>query len=67
MHQLDRIIEVTGRPSPDDIEAINSPFAATMLESLPPSNPRYVIPIYMHTIYLASTLPVDHARESAAL
>jgi hypothetical protein len=40
MNQLDRIIEVTGRPSPEDIEAINSPFAATMLESLPPSNPR---------------------------
>jgi mitogen-activated protein kinase 15 len=40
MNQLDRIIEVTGRPSAEDIEAINSPFAATMLESLPPSNPR---------------------------
>lgn len=30
-------MEVTGRPSPEDIEAINSPLAATMLESLPPS------------------------------
>jgi len=35
MNQLDRIIEITGRPSAEDIEAINSPFAATMLESLP--------------------------------
>lgn len=34
MNQLDRIMEVTGRPSPEDIEAIKSPFAATMLESL---------------------------------
>jgi len=34
MNQLDRIIEVVGLPSRDDIEAINSPFAATMLESL---------------------------------
>jgi mitogen-activated protein kinase 15 len=28
-------MEVTGRPSQDDIEAINSPLAQTMLESLP--------------------------------
>jgi len=35
MNQLDRIMEVTGRPTPDDIAAIQSPFAATMLESLP--------------------------------
>lgn len=40
MNQLDRIIEVTGRPSRDDIHAIQSPFAATMLESLPVDNPR---------------------------
>jgi len=35
MNQLDRIMEVTGRPTPEDIDAIKSPFAATMLESLP--------------------------------
>jgi mitogen-activated protein kinase 15 len=40
MNQLDKIIELTGRPSDDDIAAIRSPFAATMLESLPPSRPR---------------------------
>jgi len=40
MNQLDRIIEVTGRPTAEDIEAIKSPFAATMLESLPPSQPK---------------------------
>jgi mitogen-activated protein kinase 15 len=40
MNQLDRIIEITGRPSAEDIEAIKSPFAATMLESLPPTNPK---------------------------
>lgn len=27
MNQLDRILEVTGRPSPEDIEAVQSPFA----------------------------------------
>jgi mitogen-activated protein kinase 15 len=46
MNQLDRIIEVTGRPSAEDIEAIRSPFAATMLESLPPSNPRSLADMY---------------------
>jgi hypothetical protein len=33
MNQLDRIMEVTGRPGPEDLEAISSPFAATMMES----------------------------------
>lgn len=40
MNQLDRIIEISGLPCEEDIEAINSPFAATMLESLPPTNHR---------------------------
>lgn len=40
MNQLDRIIEVTGRPRPEDIEAIQSPFAQSMLENLPPTHPR---------------------------
>jgi len=38
MNQLDRILQVTGRPSDEDIDAISSPFAVTMLESLPPAN-----------------------------
>eukprot|EP01056_Protomagalhaensia_sp_Gyna25_P002720 Protomagalhaensia_sp_Gyna_25__2719@NODE_255_length_4149_cov_33_394647_g196_i0_p1_GENE_NODE_255_length_4149_cov_33_394647_g196_i0NODE_255_length_4149_cov_33_394647_g196_i0_p1_ORF_typecomplete_len515_score78_95Pkinase/PF00069_25/4_9e69Pkinase_Tyr/PF07714_17/8_6e39Kinaselike/PF14531_6/2_8e13Kdo/PF06293_14/7_8e09Pkinase_fungal/PF17667_1/1_2e07WaaY/PF06176_11/9_5e06RIO1/PF01163_22/0_00038FTA2/PF13095_6/0_052APH/PF01636_23/0_03Seadorna_VP7/PF07387_11/0_057EcKinase/PF02958_20/0_25_NODE_255_length_4149_ len=33
MNQLERIIQLTGRPNPDDIEAMKSPFAPTMLES----------------------------------
>ena len=33
-------MEVTGRPSQEDIESINSPLAPTMLESLPPSKTR---------------------------
>lgn len=40
MNQLDRIMEVTGCPSAEDVEAIKSPFAATMLESLPMSRPK---------------------------
>jgi mitogen-activated protein kinase 15 len=40
LNQLDRVMEITGRPSAEDIEAINSPLAQTMLESLPPSKSR---------------------------
>eukprot|EP00811_Abedinium_folium_P030322 NODE_4850_length_1838_cov_13.420807.p1 GENE.NODE_4850_length_1838_cov_13.420807~~NODE_4850_length_1838_cov_13.420807.p1 ORF type:complete len:429 (+),score=130.08 NODE_4850_length_1838_cov_13.420807:43-1329(+) len=40
MNQLERIMEVTGRPTPEDVEAIKSPFAATMLESLCMVRPR---------------------------
>lgn len=40
MNQLDRIMQVTGFPSPEDIESMRSPFAATMLESLPKARPK---------------------------
>ena len=40
LNQLDRIMEVTGRPLPEDIEAIQSSLAATMLESLPATKPK---------------------------
>jgi len=46
MNQLDRIIEVTGRPSPADIEAIQSEFAGTMLDSLPDVEPRSLHSMY---------------------
>ena len=36
LNQLDRVMEVTGRPSQEDVDSINSPLAQTMLESLPP-------------------------------
>lgn len=35
MNQLEKILEVTGRPNASDLAAAKSPFAATMLESLP--------------------------------
>jgi len=37
LNQLDRVMEVTGRPSQEDVDSINSPSAQTMLESLPPT------------------------------
>lgn len=40
LNQLDRVMEITGRPTADDIEAINSPLASTMLESLPATKPK---------------------------
>jgi len=35
LNQLDRVLEVTGRPTTMDVESINSSVAQTMLESLP--------------------------------
>lgn len=40
LNQLDRVMEVTGRPSTEDVESINSPLAQTMLESLPATKPK---------------------------
>jgi mitogen-activated protein kinase 15 len=40
LNQLDRVLEITGRPTADDIESINSPLASTMLESLPATKPK---------------------------
>lgn len=37
MNQLERIIALTGKPSSSDVDAINSPFALTMLDSIPPT------------------------------
>lgn len=34
MNQLERIVDLTGPPSPSDVDAMGSPFAQTMLESL---------------------------------
>jgi mitogen-activated protein kinase 15 len=38
MNQIERIIEVINLPTKSDMDAVASPFAATMLESLPPMN-----------------------------
>jgi mitogen-activated protein kinase 15 len=46
MNQLEKIIEVTGKPSQDDIDAIKSPFASTMLEGLPQSEPKSLSNIF---------------------
>jgi mitogen-activated protein kinase 15 len=41
MNQLDRVLDVTGRPSPTDIESMQSPFASTMLDNMrAPASPR---------------------------
>jgi mitogen-activated protein kinase 15 len=40
LNQLDRVMELIGRPTQDDIEAIDCPLANTMLESLPPTKPK---------------------------
>lgn len=33
--QLEKVLEMTGKPEPGDVQAIKSPFAGTMLESIP--------------------------------
>ena len=40
MNQIERIIELCGRPTGDDIAAIRSPFVQTMLESVPATKKR---------------------------
>ncbi|KAJ9506589.1 hypothetical protein QJQ45_004061 [Haematococcus lacustris] len=40
MNQLDRILEVTGKPSPEDVDSVDSPFAGTMMESCSMSMPK---------------------------
>jgi len=37
MNQLERIISLTGKPTSSDVESIKSPFASTMLDSIPPT------------------------------
>ena len=59
MNQLEKILEVTGRPSKGDIDAINSPFAATMLESLPMSRPKPLSDMFPQARQLAWTRAVQ--------
>ena len=49
MHQLSSLLEVTGRPTPEDIAAIKSPFAATMLQSITPTKPKALSSILPRT------------------
>lgn len=37
LNQIDRVLELIGRPSKDDIDSIDCPLAMTMLDSLPPT------------------------------
>jgi len=46
MNQLDRIIEVVGRPTKEDIADIRSQFAQNMLDTLPPTDTRSLSSIY---------------------
>merc|ERR1712151_310851 len=55
MNQLDRILELTNKPSLEDIQAMQSPFAATMLEALPLTPPR---PLY--EIFPAASMEALH-------
>lgn len=42
VNQLERILDVCGRPTPDEIASLKSPYAVTMLESMrAPASPRF--------------------------
>eukprot|EP01101_Sappina_pedata_P002083 TRINITY_DN1235_c1_g1_i1.p1 TRINITY_DN1235_c1_g1~~TRINITY_DN1235_c1_g1_i1.p1 ORF type:complete len:440 (-),score=222.87 TRINITY_DN1235_c1_g1_i1:126-1346(-) len=59
MNQLEKIIEITGKPTAEDIDAIKSPFAATMLEGLPQSEPKSLSSLFP----LASSDALDVLRQ----
>jgi mitogen-activated protein kinase 15 len=46
MNQLDRVMEVTGRPTAEDVDSMKSAFAATMLESVPFSKQKHLAEIF---------------------
>ncbi len=48
MNQLDRIMELTGRPSAEDLESIQSPFAATMMESCSTMQAKRIQDLFPH-------------------
>ena len=40
MHQIELILQVSGRPSAVDVESLVTPYASTMIEAIPPTRPR---------------------------
>lgn len=46
MNQLDRILEVTDKPSDEDVAATNSPYAVTMLDGLPAVRSRRLADVF---------------------
>eukprot|EP01038_Epipyxis_sp_PR26KG_P010215 gene10215-13743_t len=58
MNQIERIIEVINIPTKSDLEAVASPFAATMLESLPQLNYKPISEVF----HAASTEAIDLIR-----
>lgn len=58
MNQIERIIEVINFPAKSDIDAIQSQYAATMLESIPPMNYKLIGEVFP----TASTEAIDLIR-----
>lgn len=46
LNQIERIVEVTGQPSKPDLDAVASPYAATMLDSLPPLQHKSLLEVF---------------------
>lgn len=58
MNQIERIVELTNKPTVEDIEAIQSPYAGTMLDSLPAMQYKLVGEVFP----TASTEAIDLLR-----
>ncbi len=59
LNQLDRILTLTGRPSSEDIDAIESKLAFTMLEGIPPTKTKS----YHQMFPTASDEAIDFLRK----
>lgn len=46
LNQLERVMEVIGKPTQEDIDSIECPMAITMLESIPPIKQRKLRDIF---------------------
>lgn len=56
MNQIDRIVEITGRPSSEDLQAMQSPFAATMMEACSVMNAKKIQELFPGADEIAADL-----------
>jgi mitogen-activated protein kinase 15 len=61
------VVQVTGAPSAEDIEAINSPYATTMLENLVSPIPKYHLFLYLFCLSLSLSLYLSFVHSFKSL
>lgn len=55
-NQIERVLVVTGRPSKEDLDSIQSPYAETLLSSIPPTNQETLVELFSNCPPLAIDL-----------